>query len=690
MKKLNHILRSIDVHHTGLLCLSCILGIINPWFFLLAGFLLIRYKKQMHLPILFTTLTIIFFTYYLRIMTQVPVKLDGKATITDKVSYTYYDRLTISYQMRNYHLTTSQTFEVGDVIEIKGQVEGYRKQTIPFGFDAYHYQLSQGTYGYIKNAEIVLTGHQSTFYTLRNTLENHLDGFESKVYLKAFLLGITEFDSETKDLFNNLNIYFLLTISGVHLYVLMQIIKKCFYWLDLPQSCQDICIIIIYLVICYVQGFSFGVTRLFVMHLLTHVNQKLKLRYQRIELLYICIMLLTIFNINWIYHLAYLPTLLILFFMYNCWHLYQAHHSYLKQVKISLLITSITLPFFKKISFISIVLMPVFIFIFSCVLFPLSILVVCLPFLDQLMADLMQVFIEFLGFIEPFQQTMKLLALTQFQMMLYLIILTFACCTITYKRFLKRLLILVLFFTIITTYRTYYHQVQVYFLDVGQGDSTVILSPSCNVVIDSFQYTNAFLDDQGINHLNYLFLTHSDLDHTKEAPTLIAKKRIDYLVLNPYDDYPLDFENIIYARAGDVLPCGKFSFEILNPLQDEKNSNDNSLVIQANLKNTMFLWMGDVGVEIEDNLINRYGQKLKSDVLKVGHHGSKHSTSLNFLAHVQPDVAIISAGYQNIYKFPNQEVLTNLTYFQVLIYRTDLDGTIIFQKNSKREKWFNH
>ena len=111
------------------------------------------------------------------------------------------------------------------------------------------------------------------------------------------------------------------------------------------------------------------------------------------------------------------------------------------------------------------------------------------------------------------------------------------------------------------------------------------------------------------------------------------------------------------------------------------NENDNSSVIYVEFNNHKFLFMGDVGVEVEEDLIEKYNLE-NIDVLKVGHHGSKTSSSKNFIEDINPKYGVISVGKNNRYGHPNKEVLNNLELSK--IYRTDQDGSIMFKiKNGK-------
>ena len=142
----------------------------------------------------------------------------------------------------------------------------------------------------------------------------------------------------------------------------------------------------------------------------------------------------------------------------------------------------------------------------------------------------------------------------------------------------------------------------------------------------------------------------------------------------------LDKKKILYYSCIKELNIDDNKLYFLNN-EDYDNENDNSSVIYTELNNYKFLFMGDAGVEIEEDLIEKYNLQ-NIDVLKVGHHGSKTSSSEKFVNEINPKYSIISAGKNNRYGHPNKEVLNNLENSK--IYRTDQEGSIIFKiKNNK-------
>ena len=142
----------------------------------------------------------------------------------------------------------------------------------------------------------------------------------------------------------------------------------------------------------------------------------------------------------------------------------------------------------------------------------------------------------------------------------------------------------------------------------------------------------------------------------------------------------LDKKKIPYYSCIKELNIDNDKLYFLNN-KDYGNENDNSSVIYTELNNHKFLFMGDAGVEVEEDLIEKYSLQ-DIDVLKVGHHGSKTSSSKNFIDEINPKYSIISVGKNNRYGHPNENVLSNLK--ESKIYRTDKDGSVMFKiKNNK-------
>jgi competence protein ComEC len=232
---------------------------------------------------------------------------------------------------------------------------------------------------------------------------------------------------------------------------------------------------------------------------------------------------------------------------------------------------------------------------------------------------------------------------------------------------------------------------QVYFLAVRNGDSSVIKESfnRCTVVIDTGEGTikevTTFLKSIGVRTIHYLFLTHGDLDHIGEAESLINHFNVLAIVTNQYD-YSKGMQavinlskniEIIRAKPRDEFHCGKTKFVVLGPLRDYADTNHNSLVLYVEVFGKTVFFTGDIGSMVEKELITYY-KHLSFDILKVAHHGSITSTSIEFLSAVSFREAVIMTGVNNRFGFPNPLIIDRLHPYQV--YRTDLHHTITYKK----------
>ncbi len=226
----------------------------------------------------------------------------------------------------------------------------------------------------------------------------------------------------------------------------------------------------------------------------------------------------------------------------------------------------------------------------------------------------------------------------------------------------------------ITNYFTY----QVTFIDVGQGDSILVRIGSKALLVDTggdnrfdmaLEVLIPYLRKQNVCSLEALAISHDDFDHAGAASSLIdnfpVKRSLTSAVDFPYRLMGVDFLN-------------------LNPLAGQaEDNNDNSLVLSFNLDGLSFLLMGDAGVTVEKAIISS-GFIPSCDILKVGHHGSKTSSSMEFLEAIKPKEAVISCGVNNRYGHPDNEVVRRLKEAQAKIRRTDEEGSVVYRGFLKR------
>ncbi len=236
------------------------------------------------------------------------------------------------------------------------------------------------------------------------------------------------------------------------------------------------------------------------------------------------------------------------------------------------------------------------------------------------------------------------------------------------------------------------NQLTVSYLDVGQGDATLIRKGSFCMLIDAGKNTMGTtvvecLKKQGVSQLDILVGTHPDSDHIGGLDDVIENISVDTVYLPQADKETKTFRDVEEAlqQAGkeammpeigkEYLYDGNVMIRFLGPQRDYAGANDNSLVVQLAYGKNRFLFMGDAEEQAEKDILKK-GFDLECDVLKVGHHGSYTATSEDFLKESDPAYAVISCGRDNSYGHPHAEVLARLEDEDVQIYRTDTMGTV--------------
>jgi len=239
--------------------------------------------------------------------------------------------------------------------------------------------------------------------------------------------------------------------------------------------------------------------------------------------------------------------------------------------------------------------------------------------------------------------------------------------------------------------------VTVHYINVGQGDSILIQQDGHNMLIDAG--TNAvesavvnYLKSKGITRLDYVIGTHPHEDHIGGLDKVIDNFTVDKFIMPKVTHTTQTFKDVITAAqnkglkitvptVGDKYSLGVADFTILAPNNSSySNLNNYSVVIKLKFGNRSFIFTGDAESLSEGEILAKQ-LDITGDVLKLGHHGSKTSTTQSFLNKVNPKYAVVSCGKNNSYKHPHQETLNKLKAKNIKVYRTDEAGTIIATSN---------
>lgn len=253
-------------------------------------------------------------------------------------------------------------------------------------------------------------------------------------------------------------------------------------------------------------------------------------------------------------------------------------------------------------------------------------------------------------------------------------------------------------------------EAQVYFIDVGQGDSELIRlkDSGIDILIDAGtrstkQELADYLKELGVDDIDILIGTHPHEDHIGGMAKIIEEFPIGTLYLPETSDEMTPttktYESLLdaaesknvtvrTASAGDVLlEQGNTSFKVLSPSHtDYDNLNDYSIVTRLKVGDTAFLFQGDAETPVEEEILDS-GADVSCDVIKLGHHGSSTSSSRAYLEAANPSAAVISCGVGNEYGHPHRETMDLLEKLSITPYRTDTQKTLLAETDGKTIVW---
>jgi len=233
---------------------------------------------------------------------------------------------------------------------------------------------------------------------------------------------------------------------------------------------------------------------------------------------------------------------------------------------------------------------------------------------------------------------------------------------------------------------------EVHYIDIGQGDATLIKNGDSTMLIDAGDNEHGvalqlYLQKQGIKKLDYLVLTHPDSDHIGGADVIICKFEIGQVFVTDFEksnntvedvSIALDFKSMTakIPTNGDTYSLGDAFFTFLGPTKNYEDVNNASLCLKLTKGAKTFLFTGDCEEEAELDMLEA-GVDVSADVFQAGHHGSRKASSKEFLNAVNPDDTVISCLYGNEYGYPHAKLLVRLMDLESKVFRTDEQGSVV-------------
>lgn len=574
------------------------------------------------------------------------------------------------------------SLSLGDYVSVSGKFYLPGENTTKNIFNYRNYLKSKKIYWITNNPEInIIKYNKNIFYKIKNKIIHKINN----EYLNSFILGDNSYLDDTVITSYRINgISHLFSISGMHITLLSTLLLKLLS--KILKSKKVIYILVSSFLIFYMFliGFTPSVIRAVLLFIILNFTKN-----KASSALIIILSILLIINPYYIYDLGFKYSFIVSFFLIRFNYLFNKNYFY-NLILISLIAFLASIPIqinnFFSINLLTIINNIIFVPLVSVIIFPFSLFTFLLKPLIPVLDFLMNIFEHLSIFMSKFNIQMIIPKMPIFLIIIYYILL--------YNLNKINFVIIVFFLFIYSNIKYFNPRYEITFLDVGQGDSIFISLPynKGNILIDtggnlfsdknyiSNNITIPYLKSIGVKKLDYLIITHGDADHAKEALNIINNIKVDRILLNNYNnelESKLDGKNI----GNTILNINGYKFRIFNYRNTIENND--SLIVYTIISNYKLLFMGDATYLEEKMLLEDFNIK-DIDVLKVGHHGSKTSSSREFIEKLKPTYSIISVGENNMYKHPNKEVLKNLSDSKII--RTDLSGTISFVFNKNKYK----
>lgn len=630
----------------------------------------------------------------------------------------------------------NSNIEYGDKVIILGKFEEPYIEKNKGGFDYKNYLKTKQITGIIDASQINIIEKEKNIYSLIYKLKEKLiqkiysilPSEEASLYTGLLLGEKSKISENIQQDFRKSSLSHMLAISGAHISYILLGITNFLMCIRFHKRWSNIIIIIFLIFFIILVGASPSVTRASIMCILNLIANLLFKKpdiYQNLAISSLIILLFNpyaLFDIG--FQLSFGGTIGIVIF---------ANKIYNKNIEYKNVILNKMLNSLKQIIIVSIsaniIILPIMIYHFNtlsftflisnilasavlgiCLILGLIFIVLIFSPVSQIISYFLQPLLQFLILIAnicsklPFSQilvaTPKIWQIIIYYLIIFLLLYKKkvklyikAYLHIIKYKFVYKTLIIILILFIISPYIFSIipnNKLTIHFIDVGQGDCTLIITPSNKTILidgggsetESFNVGEKtllpYLLDKGILKINYMLFTHFDTDHCQGLFTILENIKVDKVIIGKQGENSPNFEKflklivlknteVIIVKAGDKIKIDKeCELNILFPTKKlivNNILNNNSIVTKLCYNNFSFLLTGDIEALAEQEIIKKYDNTniLKAAVLKVAHHGSKTSSIQEFLNMVSPKIALIGVGEKNTFGHPSQEVLERLT-----------------------------
>lgn len=628
-------------------------------------------------------------------------KLNLLIKAQEKVKCTYYikDEKEKDYLVNNLFL--------GTLVYLEGNFSVPNNNTIPNTFNYKKYLYNKKIYKIIEIDKIILDNSKIDMWNdIKNNIFKKLKNYSSFNYLQAFILGDNSYIADdVYEIYRSNGVTHLFAVSGMHVSILVGFIIYILNKFKIKDILINVIVILFLSFFMFLTGFSASVIRAGLLYIFLLINKKIGLNLNTLIVLYLVLFILLLINPFYVFDLGFIYSFMTAFglIIFNK----KIQGGYIKKIMLVSTIAfmfslPITLYNFYEFNLLTILNNIIIVPFVSIGLFPLALITFIFPFLDILLVY----GIKTLEFINSTLNVFSINIIVA-KINIVFIFIYYIGVYLIYKKGYRYIGLLVLLVFIFKLVPFLDNNNYVYYLDVGQGDASLIITENRKdiVMIDTggkidfqkkdWQKRNkefnladniiTFLKSLGINTVDLLVITHGDKDHLGYAKDIMKSINIKALMLNNNQDNSLEKQ----LRQNVKISCKNIyqgKYVNINNINDyiESDENDSSLVLNVTLDNKNFLFMGDAPKKVEQHILKKY--KFKPSILKLGHHGSNTSSDFNFLNSYKPKYAIISAGRNNRYNHPAKEIVDALNKLKIDYFNTQTCGTIkfIFRRNEEK------
>ena len=594
-----------------------------------------------------------------------------------------------------------KSVDVYDTLRLDGELEEAEGSKDIYSFDYKQYLKSKNINYIIKIDKITLISKEKSFF---KGIKCFLLKRNSNPYIKAFIFGNNKsIITDVMSSYQEIGISHLFAISGMHVGLLTLVISKLLMKLNIKEKYIFIIISLFLFFYLFITGVSPSILRAIFFYLFFSINKIYNFNIKGVNIFLLIFSISLLVNPYYIHEVSFLYSYTISFSILLVGNKI-SNGSYFKRLFLTSLISfivsfPITIYFFNQINILSVFYNILFVPFISMIVFPLSIITYIIPFFEPIFNIFISL-MEFLALKFNSISFSKLIfpSLPRYYYILYIV------GVVIFIYFYNKKIISVLPILLLALfnylYPVFFSQNYLMFLDVGQGDSILIHSKDKTMVVDTGGVMNysrekwqerknkksltnyvtiSVLKKLGIRKIDYLVLTHGDFDHMGEALKLIKQYRVEDIYLNQGNFNLLEkkvikkYRHVYQIREKEEIVLGNINIVQIN--KEFSDENDSSSILLMYYKNKKILLAGDASKKSEEYILNKYNIG-KIDVLKIGHHGSKTSTSDELLKELRPSLAIISCGKNNRFNHPHQETIDKLKKYKIKYLRTDISGTI--------------